>query len=178
MPPRITDPDARAIQSAYYRAKLANPKLTQREFARKAMPTIQRRYDDAKSADERRKIEQSGARYLRLVLEGKRTGRVNVRQASRAKPGQGHDQFQASIRDASGNVRSFDVYGVGARSQLDVPFMETQLRTHREIFDRKLAEWRSRYADAFGEMDVDDMLDTLQIRRVLTFRKHAERIVL
>lgn len=182
MPSRKRDPvsnaDARAIEQAYYHAKIANPKLTQREFARKALPTIQQRYDDAKSPAEKRRIEESGARYLRLVLEGKRTGTKNVGIARKVRIGQGSDQFQATIRDANGNVRSFDIVGIGARSQLDVPLMEAELREHRDIFGRKLTEWTRRYGDAFGELDIEDLLDTLQVRRVLIHRKHAERIAL
>lgn len=172
---QLTDANAQEIASAYYRAKIVNPKLTQREFARKGMPTISARYQEAESAAERKRIEQSGARYLRLVLEGKRTGRVNVEKAKRFRPGQGSDQFQVFLRDKMGVPRSFDLTAVGARSQLDVPTVEAQLRNNPAAIAKRIAQWRERYAEL--DIDEDDIADMeFEVRRVQIFRKHAERI--
>lgn len=170
------NPDVAAdeIAEAYFAAKVANPKLTQREFARKAMPTVSTRYDNAKTKKEKERIEESGARYLRLVLEGKRTGRVNVERAQQFRGGQGADQYQVMVRDSKGVVRSFDLTAVGARSQLDVPLIEQQLRVNPQAIQNRIYAWRERYN---VEIEIEDIAD-FEVRRVLVHRKHAETIVM
>lgn len=177
-PPLIPtiSPDASALQveTAYRRAKAANPKLTQGEFARKALPTVSTRYDDAKSDAERRKIEQSGARYLRLVMEGKRTGRVNVEQAGRFRPGSSRDLYQVMVTDSKGVKRSFNLIGINTRSQLDLPLVEAKLRDDMRAIEERIAAWRDRYNI---ELELDDIADW-DVRRVLTHRRHAETIAI
>lgn len=177
-PPLVTpvSPTASAdrIAAAYVAAKMANPKLTQREFARKAMPTIANRYQEAKTPAERRKIENSGARYLRLVLQGKRSGRVNVEQAARFRPGQSTDLYQVRVTDSKGIVRSFNLVGINTRSQLDLPLVEAKLREDMRPIENRIWAWRERYDI---EIELDDIADW-EVRRVLTHRRHAERIIL
>jgi hypothetical protein len=174
VPPVNPDVAADEIAEAYFTAKVANPKLTQREFARKAMPTISTRYDNAKSKAEKKRIEESGARYLRLVLEGKRTGRVNVERAQQFRAGSGPDLFQVMVRDSKGVMRSFDLSAVGGRSQLDVPLIEQQLRDNPRAIENRIFAWRERYDI---EIEIEDIAD-FEVRRVLVHRKHSERIVL
>lgn len=153
----IADANAQRIASAYLRAKAANPKLTQKEFARKAMPTVAKRWRDAKTPAEKRRIEESGARYLRLVLEGKRTGRVNVERAVPKKRGASRTLFQIIVRDKHGNARSFNITSEGSYSALDIPYIEQQLRESPEILDARRREWAYRYADDFADFDIDDV---------------------
>lgn len=162
------------VARAYYQAKIANPKMTQGEFARKAMPTIQRRYDEAKSPAEKRRIEESGSRYLRLVLEGKRTGRVNVEQAGRYRAGRGDDLYQVLVTDTKGIKRSFNLVGINTGSQLDVPLVEAALRGNPRAIENRIYAWRERYDI---EIELEDIAD-FEVRRVLQHNKHAERISL
>jgi hypothetical protein len=170
----LTDPDAQRIQAAYDRAKIANPKLTQGEFARKTFPTISERYGEAKSRGEQRDIEKSGARYLRLVLEGKRTGRVNVRRATFTRPGGQNDLFQVFVPIAGGGWKSFDLGAVGARSTFDIPLIEEQLRRDASGLEAKQREWSQRYALTGNDIRIEGF----EVRRVTRHRRHAVHISL
>lgn len=173
-PGRITDPDAQKIAAAYYRAKLANPKLTQGEFARKTFPTITERHSAAKSRAEQRKIEQSGARYLRLVLEGKRTGRINVQRGELKRPGGQVDLYQVFVPIAGGGWKSFDLGAIGGRSTFDIPLIEVRLREDMSALDAKRQQWAQRYALRGNEINIEDF----EVRRVTRHRKHAVHISL
>ncbi len=171
---RVTDPDAQRIAAAYDAAKRANPRLTQGEFARKTFPTITERYGAATSRREQRKIEKSGARYLRLVLEGKRTGRVNVRRGTITRPGGQVDLFQVFVPIAGGGWKSFDLGAVGARSTFDIPLIEEQLRRDPSGLEAKRRAWAERYA----LRDADIGTDSFEVRRVTRHRRHAVHISL
>jgi hypothetical protein len=171
---RITDPDAQRIAVSYYRAKAANPKLTQREFARKTFPTITERWGDAKSHSEQRRIELSGARYLRLVLEGKRTGRVNVKRGTFVRGGGSPDLFQVFVPIEGGGWKSFDLGAVGARSTFDIPLVETRLREDMSALEAKRRAWAQRYALRDNEINID----SFEVRRVTRHRKHSVSISL
>lgn len=173
-PPVNPAESADEIAEAWFAAKVANPKITQKEFARKAMPTVSTRYDNAKTKKEKERIEESGARYLRLVLEGKRTGRVNVERAHQYRAGSGGDLYQVMVTDSKGITRSFDLGAVGSRSQLDVPLIEQQLRDNPQPILTRINQWRERYN---VEIEIEDIAD-FEVRRVLIHRKHAEHIVL
>lgn len=159
----LLDENAQRVQAAYLRAKVAKPGLTQREFARKALPTIAARYDAATSDAERRRIEESGARYLRLIMEGKRTGRVNVQRAdhpAKVRRGSLRATWQALIQDKHGNTRSVSMTMPGLESQLDIIYAEARLMDTpegRAMLEARRALWRQRYDDAFGDFDDNDV---------------------
>lgn len=162
--------DARYIADAYYRAKTANPRLTQGEFARKSFPTIAERYANARNGAERKRIEQSGARYLRLVLEGKRTGAVNVKRGTRSKGFP--DLFQVFVPVQGGGWKSFDLGAAGARSTFDIPLVEQRLRENSAPLEARARIWAQRYALAQSELRIDNF----EVRRVTKHRRHAEYI--
>jgi hypothetical protein len=170
---KLTDPDAQRIAAAYYRAKAANPKLTQGEFARKSFPTISERYGEAKSRTKQKSIENSGARYLRLVLEGKRTGRVNVKRSMATRPGGQNDLFQVFV-PVGGDWKSFDLTAIGARSTFDIPLIEAQLRADPSALLTKRDAWAQRYAIRPNKIDTD----AFEVRRVQRHRRHRVRISL
>lgn len=166
--PRQPEDARREIESAYQRAKAANPRLTRGEYYRKASPTFSARYDEAKSPAERKRIEQSAARYERLIRQGKRTGRVTVEKAYEYTTGYGQDQYQVIVFDAYGNAHSFNIRAVGGRSTLDIPLLEQRIRENPEILGRKYAEFAARYHVA----DID--IANAVVRRVQKMRARAE----
>lgn len=158
----LLDQNAQRVQAAYLRAKEIKPSLTQREFARKALPTIAARYEAAKNDAERKRVEESGARYLRLIFEGKRTGRVNVQKAEHPAKRRSAvvDFWQAIITDKLGNTRSISLGMPGLYTQLDVIYAETRLMNTPEglmILEARRSLWAQRYADAFGDFDDRDV---------------------
>jgi len=168
----ISDPDAQRIAQSYRAAKAANPQLTQGEFARKSFPTISERYHDAKSRNEQKKIEQSGARYLRLVLEGKRTGRINVQRGTATLGGGLPDAYQVFVPVAGGGWKSFDLEAAGGRSTFDIPLLEARLRETPDVLETKRNEWARRYAIQGSELRVENF----EVRRVQRHRKRAVHI--
>lgn len=163
------------IAAAYARAKRNDPTLTQGEYATKAYPTIAERYRRARTDEERRKIELSGARYHRLVLQGKRSGRVNIERGAISRTGGSTDLFQVFI-PVSGQKEwvSFDLAGVGARSTFDIPSIEAQIRAHPELLERKAQQFARRYDIQRSDLNVTGF----QVRRVTRHRKPSERIVI
>jgi hypothetical protein len=158
------DDTAERVRIAYYKAKAANPKLTQREFAAKALPSVTKK---------ERKPE-SGERYLRLILKGERSGREIVAKGSRTDAGGFRDRFQVVVKDKAGNARSLNLVGLGAKSTLDIPLLETELRNRPELLAAKRDEWARRYKIEQEDFDPD----SFEIRRVRRHRKHAAQIVL
>ena len=109
------------IAAAYQRAKRNDPTLTQGQYATRAYPTIAERYRHARGDVERRRIELSGARYHRLVLQGKRSGRINIERGAMSRTGGSVDLFQVFIPVAGQKEWvSFDLTGIGARSTFDI----------------------------------------------------------
>lgn len=153
------DPDAERITAAYHRAKAANPKLTQRQFAEKALPKL---------SGKKRK-PSSGERYLRFLLKGERSGSELMERAEETLPGGRRDAFQVIVPDAEGNERSFDLTVEGGRSTLDIPLIEQQLRDDPSILAAKRDEWARRYA----LKGTDLRIDKFTVRRVRRHRKHA-----
>jgi hypothetical protein len=161
------------IAAAYQRAKTTDPTLTQGRYAVRAYPTISERYHKARTPEERRRVELSGARYHRLVLEGKRTGRVNIERGAVTRTGGQEDLFQVFV-PVSGQKEwvSFDLAAVGARSTFDIPSIEARIRSHPEMLDRKASQFARRY-----DVQRSDLHTGLfEVRRVTRHRKHAERI--
>lgn len=163
------------IAAAYQRAKRNDPTITQGQYAVRAYPTISERYRHARSDAERRRIELSGARYHRLVLQGKRSGRVNIERGAIMRTGGSSDLFQVFIPvQGQREWVSFDLAGVGARSTFDIPSIEAQIRAHPELLDRKAAQFARRYDINRSDLNVAGF----QVRRVTRHRKPSERIVI
>lgn len=163
------------IAAAYQRAKRNDPTLTQGQYATRAYPTISERYRHARSDAERRRIELSGARYHRLVLQGKRSGRVNIERGAATRTGGSTDLFQVfiPIRGKQEWV-SFDLVAVHARSTFDIPSIEAQIRAHPELLERKAGQFARRYDIARSDLDTA----AVQIHHVTRHRKSSERIVI
>lgn len=158
------DPDAERITAAYHRAKAANPKLTQRQFAEKVLPKL---------SGKKRK-PASGERYLRFLLKGERSGSELMARAEETLPGGQADAFQVIVPDAEGNERSFDLTAIGGRSTLDIPLIEQQLRDDPSILAAKRDEWARRYA----LKGTDLRIDQFRVRRVRRHRKYGVTLAL
>lgn len=145
---------------AWFRAKAANPKLTQREFEIKALD---------------RNPKKADGRYLRLILEGKRSGRILVREAYETPGGGMANVFNISMPDAEGNVRSFNIYaepppGQARFSRLDVPVVEQRIREHPEILESKAAQFARRY----NVKQSDIRTDRFNVHRVVRQRARSQ----
>lgn len=162
------------IAAAYQRARDADPSLTQGRYAVRAYPTISERYSRARTAEEKRRVELSGARYHRLVLSGKRSGRVNIERGAVTRTGGSEDLFQVFV-PVSGQKEwvSFDLTAVGARSTFDIPSIEARIRAHPELLARKASQFARRYDVQLSDLQTG----RFEVRRVTRHRKHAERIV-
>lgn len=164
------------IAAAYQRAKLADPSLTQGEYAVRAYPTISERYEKARrraDAKEMRRIEQSGARYHRLVLKGQRTGHVNIERGAANRTGGQVDLFQVFVPYGDDKYASFDLTAVGARSSFDIPTIEARLRANPELLGKKARQWARRYDISMNDLQTSDF----SVRHVTRHRRLSERIV-
>lgn len=146
----------------YRAAKRANPKMTQGDFAVMTHPTISARYHAASSASEKRRIKESGARYIRLELAGERSGRTNV-QMGRIGHG-GRYQVFTPVGD---EWKSFNLLtGSKFRSTFDIP--ELTIRLQRgQVLKEKQAEFARRYKIRRNEIDIDN----IEVRRIQRYKK-------
>jgi hypothetical protein len=146
---------SKEVRDAWFRAKAANPSLTQRQFEREAMG-----------------VENPTGRYLRLVLEGKRSGRLIVREQTAVQPGGARGLFQLVIRDKSGNViGSRNVIGGGTTTGLDAPLVHQRLSQQGEL-QAILDEFARRYSVQPDDIDEDDF----EVRKITTYRRPAIRV--
>jgi hypothetical protein len=173
---RVRDERARGeIVTAWREAKAANPKLTQEEFARRALP----------SPKHKQRAKGSGARYLRKILRGERTGAELYREGRATPPSGQSDLFQVDVccpatEDTPGAeeisrrwyiCRSFDLEAIGARSTLDVFAIERHPEIRRAV-SAKMAQWRSEYSE-FGCAK-----PLVTVRRVRKHTKYSETVVI
>ncbi len=177
-------PDAAVIAQRWHEAKARNPRLTQDEFVRRAIPSykvnpIVTKGKNKGAAKTAAQIADSRARYLRLVLEGKRSGTSLVRQSNYTSPGGVANQYQARvyINDDIG-WKSINVVAEGNRSTLDVFRVENNPKM-REVIKAEISAWASKYhrdtRDAEADLarwqsgdDAPGIVGQIEVRKVRT----------
>lgn len=148
------DRASREVRDAWFRAKAADPTLTQKRFEKEALGR-----------------ENPDGRYLRLILEGKRSGRLIVREQTAVPGGGSSSLYQAVFTDRSGNVRSFNVVGAGASGGLAAPLVHDSL-VRSGVPSAVIAKWAAKYDIDMGDIDPD----SLTVRRVMHVNRPTERV--
>lgn len=148
------DLSAQEIIARYEYAKSRDPKMTQGRFFRSG-------------TGDRFKSDESAARYFRLLKEGKRsgnvlwnesTGRIVTRKGRRVfvSPPSNRNNYQVLVRDANGNVRSFNIGAIGGRSSFDIAILDDEVRRRKDVLQAKAKEWAQRYGIKENDINVED----------------------
>lgn len=96
-------------------------------------------------------------------MEGKRSGRLLVREAYETPTGGVRNVFNVRVRDNDGNYHSFNISPDSDQrlSRLDVPVIEAQVANRPGIIAAHTAAWERRYHTSIptGRYDVTRVVD-------------------
>lgn len=158
--------ESQRVARAWEDAKRRNPQLTQADFSaavfggRKRAPG--KPFGGPPETWQRRQRE-ADARYLRLVLEGKRVPKKLVARADRG------GVVNVGVRHGRG-WSSFNIRLPRGVSKLDAFTLSEQNR-FRQIVNEQARSWAKRYAEDLADFDTDEpnIRGVRRARRVLAY---------
>lgn len=152
-------PENQRVARAWEKAKRRDPSLTQADFAAAAFGGRRRGKGKAFSGPPEtwpERQREADARYLRLILEGKRRPSELVRYADRG------GVVNVAVRHG-GAYSSFNVRLPAGASKLDA-FDIRQTRKFRKTLQAQAAAWAKRYGEKQSSFRTDDA-DIRGVRR-------------
>lgn len=149
--------DANLIAQRWYEAKAKNPSLTQAEFVRRAIPSyhVNPVVTKGKNKGQRKtqkQIDDSRARYLRLNIEGKRTGTKLIQRSNITGPVANAYQARIWLGKEAG-FKSVNIVSAGNRSTLDIFRVESNPNFDR-IVGSELRQVAAKYPRA-NQQEID-----------------------